>query len=89
VGLWIAAVFKWTGVSERNLVEWAAGISTEGAQEMQKGSTQYSVLSTKLWEERWADIYSEWSGFSLRFVAFARLGRSERPRPSRCGAEFV
>ena len=26
-----------------NLVEWATGISTEGAQEMQKGSAQYSV----------------------------------------------
>lgn len=27
----------------RNLVEWAAGLSTGSAQEMQKGGTQYSV----------------------------------------------
>jgi hypothetical protein len=31
----------------RNLVEWAAGISTESAQEMQKGSCRLLVVSTR------------------------------------------
>ena len=40
------------GRTARNLVEWAAGISTGSAQEMQKGgssvlSSQFSVLSSQ------------------------------------------
>jgi transketolase C-terminal domain/subunit len=38
--LWAAGsrrFFERAGISEGNLVEWAAGISTEGAQEIQKG----------------------------------------------------
>ena len=33
-----------------NLIKWAAGISTEGTQEMQKGSLQLPVLSSQLEE---------------------------------------
>jgi hypothetical protein len=41
---WIAAVSGKKKRRMENLVEWAAGISTEGAQEMQK--ERYSVLGT-------------------------------------------
>ena len=42
--LWMAEVLTWTEDGRRNLVEWAAGMSTGRAQEMQKGSGQWAVV---------------------------------------------
>ena len=39
-----AAVFVCRGWREENLLEWAAGLSTGRAQEMQKDSSQFSVV---------------------------------------------
>jgi hypothetical protein len=45
--LWMMAVLAWREEREENLVEWAAGISTAGAQEMQKAvaKEQWLVVS--------------------------------------------
>ena len=43
--LWIAVVFGVGDRAEWNLVEWGAGLSTERAQEMQKSSCQWLVVS--------------------------------------------
>ena len=45
LGHGIALVLVREGDWGENLVEWATGISTEGAQEMQKGSLEVSRVS--------------------------------------------
>jgi hypothetical protein len=46
---WMAAVFVDMKRLEENLVEWAAGISTAGAQEMQKDSCQFLLSGLGCW----------------------------------------
>jgi hypothetical protein len=48
---WMAAVFVLARRGERNLAEWAAVISTEGAQEMQKGKVSSGGLP------RWVFVF--------------------------------
>jgi hypothetical protein len=40
---WMGGSFRVEGMARRNLVEWAAGLSTGRAQEMQKDSSQLRV----------------------------------------------
>jgi hypothetical protein len=70
---WMAAVFVDMKRLEENLVEWAAGISTEGAQEMQKGEvSRFQGFKVSRFQ---GFKVSRFQGFKVsRFQGFKRRG---------------
>ena len=71
--LGIAVFFAADGWSGWNLLQWAAGLSTERAQEMQKGSCQLSVLGSQfsVLSSQFSVVSCQFSVLSFQFSVTA------------------